>query len=350
MDLKKIQVRLVHKTEESRYKEMMNNHHYLGFCPKIGETLWYVVTHENFWISLLSFSASALKCGKRDEWIGWDYSLRFSRLKLIVNNSRFLILPNYRIPNLGSRILSLVLKRISDDWKKLYGHPILIVETFVDADKFIGTVYKASGWLLIGETKGFTRKRPAYCYNGNKKLIFIKELKQNSRRILSLPFLNQQYKVGKAKMHLRAEHMWALPDFFEDINDPRTNKGKRHSLKTVLAIATAATLCGMDGYKSMYDWAKSLGQKARIRFGCYYNKEGKYVVPSEYIIRNVLIRVNPDELDQAFQRWNEVHAVNDESLAIDGKTMKNAIDEDGKQVHIMNAVGHQSKNCYTQKK
>jgi hypothetical protein len=111
-----------------------------------------------------------------------------------------------------------------------------------------------------------------------------------------------------------------------------------------LAIAAGAVLCGMRGYKAISDWANSLGPKARERFRCRREKD-RYVVPSEYVIR-----VDPLHLDRALQRWNEAYGQRDESLAIDGKTMCNAIDEQGYQTRIMSAIGHQSKNCYTQKK
>jgi hypothetical protein len=120
-------------------------------------------------------------------------------------------------------------------------------------------------------------------------------------------------------------------------------------LPTVLAIATAAVLCGMRGYKAISDWADSLGQKARQGFCCRY-ENGKYIVPAESTIRDVLVRVDPVSLDKAFQRWNQVYGQTDSSLAIDGKTMRNAIDPDGNQAHIMSVVGHESNNCYTQKK
>jgi len=117
----------------------------------------------------------------------------------------------------------------------------------------------------------------------------------------------------------------------------------------VLGIAAGAVLCGMRGYKAIADWAESLGQKARERFGCR-RQGGRYVVPSESIIRNVLIRVEPAHLDRALRRWNETYAGKDESLAIDGKTMCNALDEEGRQIHVMSVVGHQTQTCYTQKK
>jgi hypothetical protein len=117
----------------------------------------------------------------------------------------------------------------------------------------------------------------------------------------------------------------------------------------VLSIAAAATLCGMKGYKAMAGWAQDLGQKARERLGCR-RVDGKYVVPSESIIRDVLIRVDPAVLDSALQQWNEAFAPKDSSIAVDGKTMCNAIDDKGHQTHIMSAVGHESAICYTQKK
>jgi hypothetical protein len=148
---------------------------------------------------------------------------------------------------------------------------------------------------------------------------------------------------------LKADQMRSLPHFFADIPDPRRIQGRRHRLPTVLAIAAGAVLCGMRGYRAISDWADSLGQKARERFRCR-REHGRYVVPSEYVIRDVLVRVDPLHLDNALQQWNEAYGKQDESLAIDGKTMCNAIDEHGYQTHIMSVIGHQTKSCYTQKK
>jgi hypothetical protein len=99
----------------------------------------------------------------------------------------------------------------------------------------------------------------------------------------------------------------------------------------------------------MAGWAKDLGEKARGRLGCR-RVDGQYVVPSESIIRDVLIRVDPAVLDGALQKWNAAFAPQDQRIAVDGKTMCNAIDDKGQQTHIMSAVGHQSAVCYTQKK
>lgn len=350
MTLHHIKVRPVFKGEETKFKKVMNRYHYLGFVPKIGETLWYVATINKEWISLIGFSVSALKCKARDQWIGWNYRHQYDRLKLIVNNNRFLILPEWHIRNLGSRVLSLCQKRIVSDWEKFFGHKIVLLETFVDPDQHWGTVYKASNWMYIGDTQGFRRKKNGYTKGiSNSKMVFVRPLERNARRILSQLTLEDSYKTGGIKMKIKAEHMHSLPDFFKTIPDPRRDQGKRHRLSTVLAIATAAILCGMRGYKAIWDWADSLSQQARARFGCRYEK-GKYIIPSESIIRNVLVRVDPASLDKSLQAWNAVYGKEDESLAMDGKVMRNAIDEEGRQMHIMSVVGHESKSCYTQKK
>ncbi len=102
-------------------------------------------------------------------------------------------------------------------------------------------------------------------------------------------------------MRIKAEHMRALPDFFRLIPDPGRAQGRRHSLQTVLAISAGATLCGMLGYKAISDWANCLRQKAGARF-CCRRESGRYVVPSESIIRDILVRVNPESLDSALRK------------------------------------------------
>ena len=350
MDLREVVVRPVERLEEHQFQERMQEHHYLGCVPKISETFWYIALWRDQWVALLSFSAAALKCAARDLWIGWSLRHQYDRLKLVINNNRFLILPEWHVHNLGSRILSLCQKRLPYDWQDTFGHPVVLMETFVDPRHFRGTVYKAANWLYVGDTKGFRRTGKGYSSKPRSpKMVFVKPLHPNVRELLSRPILKPPYCTGGAKIMLQAEHMQSLPHFFADIPDPRRTQGRRHRLSTVLAIAAGAVLCGMRGYRAISDWANSLGPKARERFRCR-RENGRYVVPSEYVIRDLLIRVDPSHLDHALQRWNEAYGEQDESLAIDGKIMCNAIDEQGHQTHIMSVIGHETKNCYTQKK
>jgi hypothetical protein len=350
MQLNHLSVRPISREEEPQYQQLMRDHHYLGAIPKIGETLWYVAIYERQWVGLISFSAAALKCAARDRWIGWSYRHQSGRLKLIANNSRFLILPDWHRKNVASRILSLCLKRLSEDWFEKYAHPILLVETFVDPARFHGGVYRASSWLAIGYSRGFRRTTAGYSSQTTDiKQIFVKALHRRAQNVLSQHQLSPHFNLGEIKMKITASQMRSLPDFFKDITDPRRAEGLRHRLSTVLGIAAGAVLCGMKGYDSISDWANSLSQKNRAHFRCRYT-QGKYSVPSLSIIRNVLIRTDPHELEAAFQRWNDLYAQEDSSLAIDGKVMCNAIDESGRQTQIMSAVGHNTGICYAQKK
>jgi len=348
--LEEVQVYPIRRSEEARYQELMQTYHYLGSLPKIGETLWYVATYRGEWVALLSLSAAAWKCGVRDRWIGWPFRHQYDRLRLVANNSRFVILPHWRRANLASKVLSLCEKRVASDWRTRFGHPLLLLETFVDPTRFQGTIYRAANWTYLGTTKGYRRTRQGYSTTAlSPKKVFVKPLQANARIVLSQPSLEPSYQTGARAIMLSAEHMRSLPDFFVVIVDPRRPQGRRHWLPCVLAIAVGAILCGMRGYKAISDWAKSLGQKARERFRCR-RENRRYVVPSESIIRDCLIRVDPDDLDRALQRWNAVYGQDDATLAIDGKTMRNAIDEAGHQTHVMSVVGHQTKTCYTQKK
>lgn len=350
MHLKQITVRPVLRQEESQFSTLMEAHHYLGALPKIGETLWYIATWQDNWIALLSFSSAALKCADRDQWIGWRYRHKFDRLNLVTNNSRFLILPQWHYPNVATRILSLCQRRLPQDWLTYFQHPLLLLETFVDPQRFHGTIYKAANWTLVGKTKGFSRSRAQrYQANAAPKLIFTYPLQRNARRLPAGAQLPSDYQCGALRLMMTAAQISTLPDFFRTIADPRRTQGRRHRLATIPAIATGAILCGRVGYKGIAQWAQSLGQKSRARFDCRYEK-GRYWVPGESAIRSVLIRVNPEALDQALIHWSALYAQEDESPAIDGKTMRSAIDSDGKQTHIMSAIGHQTLRCHTQKK
>lgn len=350
MDLQKIILRPVQPREQNRFQSLMKAHHYLGSLPKIGHTLWYVASDHDEWLALISFSAAAWKCSARDQWIGWSFRYQYDRLHLIANNSRFLILPEQHYPNLASRILSLCERRISQDWQKHFGYPLLLLETFVDPQYFQGTIYRAANWVHVGNTRGFRRTRQSYSSTAQQsKQIFVRPLTARSQTRLSHAILDPRYRHGAPRLMLTADQMRSLPDFFSDIPDPRRRQGRRHSLACVLALSAGAVLCGMEGYKSISGWAEDLGQKARERFGCRKRK-GSYSVPSRTTFRETLMRIDPEKLDLALRGWNAQFAEDDEGLAIDGKTMRNALDEEGRQTHILGVVGHQTARCYTQKK
>ncbi|MEW7984012.1 MAG: ISAs1 family transposase [Candidatus Sedimenticola endophacoides] len=152
MNASLLHVRPACATEEQRFQDLMQAHHYLGALVKIGNTIRYVAEREGRWVGLLSISASALKCAARDQWIGWGYRHQYDRLNLVANNSRFLILPGCHDKNLASQILSMLRRRVQRDWVERFGYPLLMLETFVDPERFHGTICRASNWRLVGHS------------------------------------------------------------------------------------------------------------------------------------------------------------------------------------------------------
>lgn len=347
--VKDIQVRRVRPEEAERFQELMQPHHYLGALAKIGETLWYVATWCQEWVALLSFSAAALKIAARDRWIGWSYRQQYARLHLLANNTRYCVLPVWHGPNVASRILALCERRLSADWLEAFGHPILLLETFVYPRRHRGTLYRAANWIEVGSTRGYRRRQGGYSATADSpKTVLLRPLSQQARAVLSAADLPAPYAPGVPKLTLTAEQMGSLPEFFRPIPDPRRGQGRRHPLHVVLAIAVAATLCGARGYKHIAEWAEQLSHSARARFLCR-RVGGQYLVPSFGVIRDVLMRVDPQHLERALHNWSAQFAPQDRTLALDGKTMRNAIDDSGAHTHLMSVIGHETGACYAKK-
>jgi hypothetical protein len=145
---------LVDITTSALWNEYIDRYHYLGYTPLPGAQLRYFIRSEGQVLALVGFSAAAWKVAPRDDYIGWDAEMRKKNLHLIVNNARFLILPWIRSKNLASRILSMTAKRIALDWHARYGYKPLLLETFVEKERFTGVCYKAANWIPVGDTKG----------------------------------------------------------------------------------------------------------------------------------------------------------------------------------------------------
>jgi hypothetical protein len=144
-----------------RWRRYINDYHRLGDKQVFGSRLAYFIKSEDFILGCLQFSASAWALSSRDEWIGWNAATRKQHLQLIVNNSRFLILPWVQVKNLASKALAMAIKQIQEDWLHEYCYAPVLLETFVDTSQFVGTSYKAANWIYLGETRGRGRMDPA---------------------------------------------------------------------------------------------------------------------------------------------------------------------------------------------
>jgi hypothetical protein len=336
-------VRPVRSEERARWRQLMDAHHYLGFRPIVGQSLWYVATFQNQWVALLGWGAAALKCAPRDAWIGWTPALKFRRLHLIANNVRFLILPDWHRPNLASQILARNVQRLSEDWERYYGHPLLLVETFVDPERFRGTCYRAAGWQVLGTTLGFGKHGPGYVAHGQPKLVLVRPLRPQARQSLIAAFLPPPGLLRKETLpmidvnRLPLEGKGGLIEMLRTLVDPRHARGVRHPLVTVVAISVCAALSGARGFKAIAEWAKDLTRETLRRLGSQ-----RWTPPSEPTIRRVLQKLDADRFDAEIGRWLlEQCAAQGHSLSVDGKTLRGAHDSGQTAPHLLSAILHQ---------
>lgn len=137
------------------WRSLMEAHHYLGAGPLCGCQLRYLLrSAAHGWLGALSFSAATRQLKDRDKWIGWSEAARRSNLEKVVQNSRFLIVPTVQVPNLASHVLAATVGRLGPDWAERYGYQPVLVETFVDGERFSGTCYRAANWVHVGQTAG----------------------------------------------------------------------------------------------------------------------------------------------------------------------------------------------------
>ncbi|HEX7596831.1 MAG TPA: Druantia anti-phage system protein DruA [Polyangia bacterium] len=166
-------------------KAALARFHYLGFGGVVGENLQYVVRDaQNRPLACLVFGAAAWKCQDRDRFIGWTAEQRQKHLARVANNTRFLILPWVRVPELSSWILGQVARRIGRDWQAKYGHSVVVLETFVEQSRFRGTVYRAANWQWVGRTQGRSRQDRHSCLQVAVKDIYLYPLRRDFRQAL----------------------------------------------------------------------------------------------------------------------------------------------------------------------
>ena len=323
-----IQVKLLPSAKARvRARRLLAKHHYLGDVRAVGEQLFYALTAgDGDWLGVLVFCAASRRLRARDGWIGWSEEQRRRRLPLVVNNCRFLLLPHKTFPNLGSRALRLTLDRLSADWQEGYGHPVVLVETFVDPEQFCGTVYTANGWAELGTTDGFGRvRRDFYVPHKKPKRLFARELYKSARRSLAADQLKPALAGVEAKTRPRApqspaqirslvEHLKTLPDYRARIGI--------YPLWSLVAMGVLAHLCGAPrGPKEWSLFAKGLSQVQRRARGVRQQAAG-YPAPGTTTFWRLLARIDGDALENIFlqvQAQLRGPAPPEELIVLDGK-------------------------------
>lgn len=342
LSLDSLVVRPITLRERQPWRQLMRQHHYLGFQGIVGESICYVATMGDRWVALLAWGVAALKNRLREAWIGWDEALKWRRLRLVANNTRFLILPGVRLKNLASKVLAANLRRLSRDWQERYGHPILLVETFVDPSRFEGTSYRAAGWVPLGETRGFARSGSGYLAHGKPKMLFVRPLHSDARRMLGAPFSPPVVSDRKEKItvidvnRLPLEGADGLIELLTTMADPRKRRGVRHPLVCILAIATCACLSGARSFEAIAQWAAELSPHALKLLKCKRRRP-----PSEKCIRLTLQRLDAAQFDAKIGSWLVRHNILvHQGIALDGKTLRGAHDGDKTAPHLLGAVLH----------
>ena len=184
-DLLPIKIKQVRRTSfEKIFNGLINEYHYLGYIQPVGEHLKYMAFSGDRPIACLAWGSAPWYIGARDRFIGWKKEIRENNLHLIANNLRFLILPWVQVSSLASYILASNRHCLSQDWQNLYHHPIYLLETFADTERYFGTCYKADNWKFVGQTTGKGKLSKSGLPLLSKKAVYIYPLSKNFRREL----------------------------------------------------------------------------------------------------------------------------------------------------------------------
>ena len=345
--LKRVTVRLLQEAERAEFDFRLEHQHYLGSARLTGQTLRYVAELDGQWVALICFGAAALHLKAREQLIGWTPRQRARRLHLVVNNSRFLVLPDRRqYPNLASRVLGLCLRRLSADWQAAWDHPVLLVESFVDESRYRGTCYKACGFKAAGLTEGFGRSsRDFYQAHGQPKQLYLRTLRPQAEAILRRGRLPAELAASEEKVAgpcpFRGVQLESLLDAFKQLSDQRRGHGLRHWQPFVLACAAVATLMGAGGYQGFEDLCGKLTQRQLRALGCRRNQQGRYAPPSDSTFFRVLHQLDAALFEAVLGAWllqQEIAVL--ARLAVDGKVLRGSGRNDGKPLQLLSAVTH----------
>ena len=335
-------VRPISPAELPGWRAHMERFHYLGDAALVGESLRYVAWLDGELVALLSWGAAALRNGPRDRYVGWAEATRQAQLHLVVNNARFLLLPGRRHPHLASRVLAANLRRLSRDWEAVYGHRVVLAETFVDPARFRGTCYRASNWIPVGETQGWAKRGATYRFHGQPKAVWLYPLRRDFKAHLCTaagagPPQEGFMVVDVEKLPLHGHG--GLFEILGTIPDPRKRRGVRHKIQSLLATGICAVLAGARSFTAMAEWAAEQSPAMLQRLG---SKRGH--PPSERTYRRLFGSLDVAELDRrtgqwmAEQQWLRAGA----GVALDGKTVRGSRDGAQGALHLLSAIVHGS--------
>ena len=328
-----LKVRVVSSPKQRQwFDQQLDLSHDLGSSPSIGDFLRQIVELNGKPVALLAWGPACYALKDRDFWISWSAPQRIERLKLIVQNRRLLILaPKGSYPNLASMAMGAALRALPSQWSDAFGYRPVLAESFTDPEAHHGTTYKATNWIELGTTAGYSRSRlDFYIPNERPKRLWCLELVPKARSILRSRDLPAEYapalsSVPAGVLPLSQPQFDSLRKAFSQVPDPRKGRNKRFRIGLLLSLIAMALLSGRREIAEIARFAQSLTQEQRKKLGLPLKKgtQAFRVVPGYLVFYRLLYRVDPKALNEVLNTWLASNASTlPQALAMDGKMLR----------------------------
>jgi hypothetical protein len=326
----------------ARCEELIVEHHYLHDATLVGEHLRYVATYKGRWLGVATWSAASFHIKARDEFIGWSHEQCRRRRSLLANNSRLLVLPECHYPNLISRFMKLMLGRLSQDWVERWGHPLGMVETFVDPQYFQGTAYKVSGWSHLGRTAGWKRDASDfYEKHDQPKQIWVRELVKKACVKLRAPELPVPWAQVEAdtlpRCTTKVPQIRSLMELLRtEVEEFRRPQALAYPLAGMLGLILMAMATGVrGGPDDLAQFADTLSQGQLRALGFRTDRRTRQIrCPQKTTFHRVLSQIDSKVLEKVLLKWQRqvLGPTQDNLVVVDGKKLRHG------GVEIVNAV------------
>ena len=327
-------VRVAKPHEVEWFDAQLSTHHYLGAGRPVGDYLRQIVEREDGPVALLVWGPGCYALKDRDRSIGWSASQRVERLKLVVQNRRFLVLAaKGQSPNLASQSMGAALRLLPDHWQREFGYRPLLAESFTDPESHAGTAYKASNWEAVGLSEGYSRHRADfYLANDRPKRLWLRELCPKARVLLRAAQVPDEARAGlihppSGVLPVTQPQMKSLLEVFRHAPDPR-DTNTQFRIGPVLTLSAMALLAGRREIAEISRFATTLTQPQRRQLGLP-RKAGTrafHKVPGYGVFYQVLTRLDPEPFAALLSGWLRQRAGTlPQALALDGKMIRDHI-------------------------